>query len=89
MLIIGPTASHFIARLAVIMSDVIDTTETLHQRMNAEISKLLAETSKLNAETSRINAENSTYPWLPILTMILGSTGMIGAVVALVVAFHR
>jgi len=63
--------------------------ETLHIKMDAEISKLLAETAKLNAETGRINRETSSYPWLPILTTVLGSTGVIGAIVALVVAFHK
>ena len=61
----------------------------LHRRMDIEISKMLAETAKLNAETSRINRETSTYPWLPILTTVLGSTGVIGAIVALIIAFHR
>jgi hypothetical protein len=68
----------------------------LHRRMDLEIARLLAETSKLSAETSkisaetsRINREMSSYPWLPIMTATLGSTGVIGAIVALVIAFHR
>jgi hypothetical protein len=63
--------------------------EALHRRMDAELEKLLAEISKISAETSRINRETSTYPWLPILTATLGSTGIIGAIVALLIAFHR
>ncbi len=64
-------------------------TETLHRKMDVEIAKLIAETSKIIAETSRINREANTYPWLPILTATLGSTGIIGAIVAIVIAFHK
>ncbi len=61
----------------------------LHRRMDVEIAKLVAETSKISAETSRINSELKTYPWLPIFTTVMGSAGLIGAIVALVVAFHH
>ncbi len=61
----------------------------LHRRMDVEIAKLIAETAKINAETSRINREAQAYPWLPILTATLGSTGIIGAIVAIIIAFHR
>ncbi len=61
----------------------------LHRKMDAEIAKLLAEISKISAETSRINRETRAYPWLPLATAFIGSTGMIGAIVALVVAFHK
>jgi hypothetical protein len=64
-------------------------TESLHQKMDGEIAKLIAETAKIIAETSRINREASTYPWLPILTAALGSTGIIGAIVAIVIGFHK
>lgn len=61
----------------------------LHRKMDAELAKLLAEISKISAETSRINRETWAYPWLPLATAFLGSTGLIGAIVALVVAFHK
>lgn len=66
-----------------------ETSETLHEKINAEISRLLAATAKINAETSRINRETSTYPWLPLMTTVLGSTGVIGAIVAIIIAFHK
>jgi hypothetical protein len=80
-----------------IMTDAIYDSEAarseLHRKMDIEIAKLVAETSKINAETSRINQEMATYPWLPILmssmTAILGSTGVIGAIVALVIASRK
>lgn len=56
--------------------------EMLHRKMDAEIAKLVA-------ETARINAESRGYPWLPLITTLMGSTGVIGAIVALVVAFHK
>jgi hypothetical protein len=75
------------------MSDVtvdsVPDPADLHRRMDVEIAKLVAETAKITAETSRLNREMSTYPWLPILTATIGSTGLIGAIVALVIAFHR
>lgn len=71
------------------MSEAVESPEMLHRKMDAEISKLLAETAKLNAETGRINREANAYPWLPIMTTVLGSTGVIGAIVALVIAFHK
>lgn len=63
--------------------------DSLHRKMDAEIAKLLAEISKISAETSKINREAQAYPWLPLATAFIGSTGMIGAIVALVVAFHK
>lgn len=54
----------------------------LHRKMDAEIAKLVAETAKINAEAR-------AYPWLPLATAIMGSTGVIGAVVAILIAFHR
>jgi hypothetical protein len=59
-----------------------EESDMLHRKMDAEIAKLLAETAKLNAETG-------TIPWLPLFTTVLGSTGVIGAIIALVVAFHK
>ena len=58
-------------------------------KMLAETSKLSSETAKISAETSRINRENSTHPWLPILTGAIGSTGIIGAIIALIIAVHK
>ncbi len=70
-----------------------DTQEMMNEKFNAEISKLLAETAKISAETSRLNQEHSTYPWMPlviaIIPAILGSTGVIGAIIALVIAYHK
>jgi hypothetical protein len=63
--------------------------DLLHRRMDAELAKLLAEISKISAETSRINRETSTYPWLPLITSILSGTGLIGAIAALIIAFHK
>jgi len=63
--------------------------DILHRKMDAELAKLLAEISKISAETSRINRETSTYPWLPLLTTAMGSTGLIGAIAALIIAFHH
>jgi len=57
--------------------------------MDAELAKLLAEISKSSAETSRINREASTYPWLPLITSVLSGTGLIGAIAALIIAFHK
>ncbi len=63
--------------------------ELLRRKIDAELAKLVAEISKISAETSRINRETSTYPWLPILSTVLSGTGLIGAIAALVIAFHR
>lgn len=74
--------------------------QELHRRMDAEISAIIAgaeksraETAKISAETSRINEENKHYPWMAILALVMptvfGSIGIIGAIVALVVAFHK
>jgi hypothetical protein len=76
------------------MSDVVsdsdkENSDLLRRKIDAELSKLVAEIAKISAETSRINRETSTYPWLPILITTLGSTGVIGAIVALIVAFHK
>jgi len=54
----------------------------LHRKMDAEIAKLIA-------ETSRINNENRAWPWFPLLTATIGNAGLIGAAVALVIAFRR
>ena len=61
----------------------------LHRKMDAEIAKLIGESSKLAAETAKINAELRAYPWLPLATTMLGSTGLIGAIVAILIAFHH
>lgn len=47
----------------------------LHRKMDAEISKLLA--------------EQRSCPWLPLITATIGNTGLIGSIVALIIAFHR
>ena len=80
-----------------------DDRADLHRKMDAEIAKLIgesskmatensklaAETAKLAAETAKINAELRAYPWLPLATTLLGSTGLIGAIVAILIAFHK
>jgi hypothetical protein len=63
--------------------------DLLHRRMDAELAKLLAEISKISAEPSRINRAASTYPWLPLITSVLSGTGLIGAIAALIIAFHK
>ena len=68
----------------------------LHRKMDAEIAKLIgessklgAETAKLSAETAKLNAELRSYPWLPLATTIMGSTGLIGAIAAILIALHK
>lgn len=62
-------------------------------KINAEARvfplKVEAELAKLNVETAKLQAEARAYPWLPLATAIMGSTGVIGAVVAILIAFHR
>ena len=54
----------------------------LRRKMDAEIAKLSAETAKLNAKLR-------SYPWLPLATTIMGSTGLIGAIAAILIALHK
>ncbi len=54
----------------------------LHRKMDAEIAKLIA-------ETSWINNENRAWPWFPLPTATIGNAGLIGAAVAIVIAFRR
>ena len=61
----------------------------LHRKMDAEIANLVAQTAKLTAETSKLLAEQRSCPWLPLITATIGSTGLIGSIVALIIAFHR
>ena len=61
----------------------------LHRKMDAEIAKLIGESAKLSAETAKLNAELRSYPWLPLATTIMGSTGRIGAIAAILVALHK
>ena len=54
----------------------------LHRKMDAEIAKL-------SAETARLNAKLRSYSWLPLATTIMGSTGLIGAIAAILIALHK
>ncbi len=69
------------------MTDLFDEEDArsaadLHRRMDAEIAELIA-------ETSRINNGNRAWPWFPLLTATIGNAGLIGAAVALVIAFRH
>jgi len=68
------------------MSENIDRA-LLMRRIDAEIMKMLDESAKIRAETSRINAELKAHPWLPILSMVLGTGGISAIVAAAVTAF--
>lgn len=82
------------------MSETTESPEMLHRKMDAEIynslaltAKLNAETAKISAETSRINQDIKAHPWMPLVLALvpaaLGGAGVVGAIVALVVAFHK
>lgn len=70
--------------------------EITHDRITAEIAKLMAETSKLNAETSKLNAENTKLSaeaskltretfWYPVAI----ASALVGSVAAITLALSR
>lgn len=63
--------------------------ELSHDRITAEIAKLLAETSKLNAEHSKLNAEASKITretfWYPVAI----ASALVGSVAAITLALSR
>ena len=70
--------------------------ELSHDRITAEIAKLLAETGKLNAETSKLNAEHSKLNaealkitretfWYPVAI----ASALVGSVAAITLAISR
>ena len=87
------------APISATTTDVLDDSASLHRKMDAEIARLIAESGKLNAEngklqaeTSKLNRELRFFPWLPLATVVLGSTGVIGllsGVAALIIALHK
>jgi hypothetical protein len=60
---------------ALAMND--ETTTMTHDKIQAELAKLIAQISKLTAETSKINRENVFYPVIVTATATLAIVAVV------------
>lgn len=56
------------------------------QKIRAEISQLMATTAKLNAETHKITKETQFYPWVIVVSAMVGGivAGVFGVLLKIV-----